>query len=181
MNRNIPKSMTDKLIIVCIILFIPCMIGSNFIAHFGASNFGVFHEHHFYQLLTAMLCHANLMHLFCNMISLKSVGSLIESIYGETKMFILFIITGMLATFVSILTQPSITTVGASGAICGLIGAFLAVMKKENCMTMEVLAQALFPIILVFFVPNVDSMAHLAGLASGYVVGKLFYNPRVQW
>lgn len=162
-------------------MFIPCMIGSNFLSTFGASHMTVLENHQYYRLITAMFCHAGIAHILCNMISLKSVGSLIESIYGEKKMMAIFFITGIVATITSIISQPAITTVGVSGAICGLIGAFLAVMQKSGNMTPEVLMQALFPIALLFFIPNIDSIAHVAGLVCGYVVGKLFFDSRDRW
>lgn len=143
----------------------------NFLVTFGASRIGVADYHMYWQIITAMFCHSGLLHLVCNMMSLKSVGDVVENMYGTKKMLIIYLTTGIIATIESI-TFQNVTTVGASGAICGLIGAYMAQLKRYNGLDMETAIRIVSPIVIMSLLPGIDMIAHVAGLIGGYLIGR---------
>lgn len=170
-NKQILTRPTIVITILCLIAYIPMAMGMSV---FGSSYTTIFGYHQYYRLVTAMFCHAGIMHLLCNMISLNSVGPVIEQVYGKKKFYILYFATGICAGLFSALIHHSvILSVGASGAICGLIGAYLAVLKIHGRLDTATLVQVMWPILIMVFVPGIDNVAHLCGALSGYVVGRL--------
>lgn len=76
-----------------------------------------------WRLVTAMFLHIGMWHLAFNLIAIATVGPQIESVYGRLTMLFVFIATGVLANVGSGLVQPEVLSAGASGGLCGLIGA----------------------------------------------------------
>src|SRR5207245_7902717 len=83
--------------------------------------------HQYWRLITAMFLHAGLLHLALNMYALYLFGYLIEDAFGRPQFLAIYFITGFLASAASFAFGPvGEVGVGASGAILGLLGAWLA-------------------------------------------------------
>jgi len=128
-----------------------------------------------YRLFSYMFLHADFMHLLNNCFSLYIFGSRAERFYGWPKMMIIYFAAGIFAGIVSTLLVPN-PTIGASGAVFGLLGAILALAFKSkadivglNYPTIVVLTG--ISLALGFIRPEVNNHAHVGGLVAGFVLG----------
>jgi len=124
-----------------------------------------------WRLVTANYLHAGLLHLLFNGYALMSLGPLIEESFGARKFFLLYTVTGVCAIATSAVLHPGVPSVGASGALFGLLGfAFVYGRLRGGAAGRAIADQLLRYIILgavMFLIPGIDSMAHLGGLVSG--------------
>lgn len=160
-------------------------VPSNFIAH-PAANFAT--------LFTSMFMHAGWAHILGNMLYLWIFGGNVEDRYGKIPFFLFYIFCGLAATFAQLLfnASSSVPNLGASGAIAGVLGAYILLFPKEkiNVLIGQTTAQlpALIVIgfwfILQFFSSVVSAssqdtggvayMAHMGGFIAGVIITFLF-------
>ena len=132
-----------------------------------------------YRLITVALTHAGLMHLGFNMYSLYILGTPIEQAYGRNKFLIVFtfsLLTGSLASI--FLNASNQASVGASGAVFGLFGAFLIVGKTIGANVREFAIIIGLNFALGFILGGVDWRAHLGGLLGGALTAQLILHRR---
>jgi membrane associated rhomboid family serine protease len=132
----------------------------------------------YWRLVTAMFLHVGLLHLAFNAFGLYLFGSLIEGVLGSARFIAIYLVTGVCASAASFAFSPAGTAAaGASGAVFGLLGAWLAFNLRRRSLS---LAQANIQGALVliginlalgFLLPGIDNIAHLGGLAAGVVAG----------
>lgn len=127
-----------------------------------------------WRLFTVALVHGGLTHLFFNMFSLLVLGNPIEAALGKVRFLVIFftsLLTGSLAS-IYLNSYPHIS-VGASGAIFGLFGAFIAMrrMISEGARDIYVIIGLNF--VFGFILGGVDWRAHLGGLVGGYLTTAL--------
>ena len=130
-----------------------------------------------WRLLTSTFLHGGLMHILANMYGLLFVGIFLEPLLGAKKYAFVYLLTGILASVASIWWYDATVSVGASGAIFGLYGFFLA------CLLLKVFppefGKAFLASTLVFvgfnllmgFTGGIDNAAHIGGLLSGFILG----------
>ncbi len=128
----------------------------------------------YYRIFTGMFLHGSIMHLVLNMYALYVIGSQIESFMGKTKFIIIYLFSGFLGNLLSI-TLGDYASVGASGAIFGLLGALLYFGYHYRVYLGNVLKSQIIPIILLnlligFIVPSIDNIAHIGGLIGGILI-----------
>jgi rhomboid protease GluP len=135
-----------------------------------------------YRLVTAMFLHAGLIHIGFNMMVLMDIGPAVEEVYGPARYLFLYTIAGIGGYIVSAFTpfrpHPALG-VGASGAILGLIGLMIAITSRRGGSSMHALRSRLISwvvsiFVFGFIVSGVDNWAHFGGLASGFLLGKVF-------
>ena len=127
-----------------------------------------------YRLITVALTHGGLMHLGFNMYSLYILGTPIESAYGRNKFLVVFtlsLLTGSLASV--FFNNGNFVSVGASGAVFGLFGAFLVVGKTIGVNIREIAIIIGLNFVVGFVLGGVDWRAHLGGLLGGALVAQL--------
>ncbi len=127
----------------------------------------------FWQIITNIFLHANLAHLFGNMLFLFIYGfALEERGFSDNEIYLGFILTGILSSLVSMFFLPYTSfSLGASGAIFGLLGMIIAWAKVHRSDIWK--RQVLLGILLFVFSsaqPNVNIFAHLFGLIFGYLI-----------
>jgi membrane associated rhomboid family serine protease len=130
-----------------------------------------------YRLITVALTHAGLLHLGFNMYSLMVLGNPLEAAFGPRKLLIVFfvsLLTGSLASayFASLYGA----SVGASGAIFGLFGAFVIVGKRIGADIRSIVVIIGINFFIGFAMGGVDWRAHLGGLIGGLVAAQLVMN-----
>ena len=144
--------------------------------------YGIYIQHEWYRLITAMFLHGGLIHIGFNMMALMQIGPALEELYGSSRYFFLFIVTGAFGFLVSSFPygpwSPN-NSLGASGGLLGLVGAMLAITGKRGGSYMRELRSRLISNVVILFVlgfmgMGIDNKAHLGGLASGFVLGKIF-------
>jgi rhomboid protease GluP len=134
-----------------------------------------------WRLFTNIFIHFGIIHLAMNMYTLYTAGVYLEPLLGKTRYIVAYLCTGVLASIASLWwhTTPA-NSAGASGAIFGMYGLFLAFLTTS--LIPAVIRQGLLPSIGIFVVYNlvygmkggIDNAAHVGGLVSGFVIGYLF-------
>ncbi len=134
-----------------------------------------------WRLLTSTFLHGGLMHLLANMYGLLFVGIFLEPLLGRAKYLTAYILTGILASVASIWWYDATVSVGASGAIFGLYGLFLALLLTKifppDFAKTFLISTAVFVgfNLLMGLTGGIDNTAHIGGLLSGFVIGLILY------
>lgn len=134
-----------------------------------------------WRLLTSVFVHAGIIHLVYNMVALIFIGPFIETAIGNLKFMAIYLLTGIIASYISLSFHESTISVGASGAIFGIYGLTLALMLLKYLE--KELTAALWISVLVFVGLNlimslsggVDMAAHVGGLISGFLIGVTYF------
>ncbi|MGZ4637580.1 MAG: rhomboid family intramembrane serine protease [Actinomycetes bacterium] len=129
----------------------------------------------YWRLLTAAFLHAGFLHLALNMYALYLFGPPLEAALGRVRFLALYIIAALGGNALSYaFSAPNQPSVGASGAVFGLLGAFLVVNRKLGRDTSGLLVLVAINFAFGFIAPNIDWRAHLGGLIAGALVGMAF-------
>ncbi|MCX5196237.1 rhomboid family intramembrane serine protease [Streptomyces sp. NBC_00249] len=126
----------------------------------------------YHRLLTSMFLHVEWWHIFGNMLALWMIGGPLEAALGRVRYLALYLLSGLGGSaLVYLLTAPNTPTLGASGAICGLLGATVVLARRLRYEMRPVLV-TLALMLLVTFVPfggswSVSWQAHIGGLVTG--------------
>jgi membrane associated rhomboid family serine protease len=138
----------------------------------------IFLGHEWYRLVTAMFLHGGLIHIGFNMMILLDLGPIVEEIYGSARYLFLYVVMGAASFLLSAWTGHF--SLGASGAILGLVGLLIAVTTKRGGIQMKEMRSRLiswvvtiFAIGFLFRSLRTDNWAHFGGLAAGFLLGKL--------
>ena len=136
-------------------------------------------EGDFYRLITGIFLHADILHLGFNMYSLYVIGSQIESFFGKTKFILIYLFSGLMGSLLSILLNGNIPSIGASGAIFGLLGSMLYFGYYYRVYLGNTLTSQIVPIILVnlligFTTSGIDNFGHIGGLIGGFLITMAF-------
>jgi len=149
-----------------------------------------------WRLVMPIFLHSSLLHIAMNTWVLMDLGPKVEEVYGSARYLFLYIITGIASFIVStawVLFRYSdlveavgeegarrgmFVGIGASGALMGLIGLLLALTARRGGAYMQMIrAQLLrwvaYILIFGFIVGGIDNAAHLGGLATGFLLGKV--------
>jgi membrane associated rhomboid family serine protease len=129
-----------------------------------------------YRLVTAGFLHAGLLHLAFNMYALYILGSLLEPAVGRLRFGLIYFVSLLGGSLGALLVSPNSLTVGASGAIFGLMGAALVIMRSRGIGVMEsgIGVFLALNLLITFAVPGISIGGHLGGLAGGLVCGTAF-------
>jgi len=136
----------------------------------------------YWRLLSSMFLHAGLWHLVTNMLGLFIGGFFLEPVLRSLRYGMAYLLTGIISDYVSIWCHKSAVGVGASGAIFGIFGVFLALLTTP--LFPWKIRQGLLAYIGLFIALNViaavisqgvDNAAHLAGFLSGAFLGYLLF------
>jgi rhomboid protease GluP len=129
-----------------------------------------------WRFVMASFLHGSLMHIGFNMWVLMDIGPQIEELYGSARFFFIYVLTGIGGYILSSLIGHF--SVGGSASLLGLIGLLLAVTTKRSGAAMQMLRSQLIKWlvyigILGIVMSGIDNYAHLGGLISGFLVGKV--------
>jgi rhomboid protease GluP len=134
-----------------------------------------------WRLVTNVFIHFGIIHIVMNMYCLYAVGIYLEPMLGKARYIAAYLSTGVLASLVSLWWhKEGVNSAGASGAVFGLYGLFLALLTTK--LIPETVRNAQLKSIGIFVVYNlvygmkggVDNAAHIGGLISGFVIGYLY-------
>ncbi|CAM0903303.1 unnamed protein product [Alopecurus aequalis] len=154
----------------------------------GLDRYKVVHGNEAWRLETSTWLHAGLIHLGANMISLIFVGVRLEQQFGFWKIGLVYLISGLGGSVLSVLFIRNGVSVGASGALFGLLGAMLSeLITNWTIYTNRLAAMANLLIIAAInlaigILPHVDNFAHIGGFVTGFLLGfVLLIQPRFGW
>lgn len=146
----------------------------------GAQNGFTVADGEVWRLLTAAFLHSDLWHLLSNVIALFLFGPFVERALGTSRYIAAYLTSAIFAsTLVYVLTDPFVTTIGASGAVFGLFGMALLLLlrAKEDVRTLLVLLA--INAVVSFTNTSISWQGHLGGFIAGVVLGAAFaYAPR---
>ena len=172
---------TYGIILICVVLYLLTGIASgNFVdisitalIKYGG-NVGYYTKGgEYFRLLMCIFLHGGIIHIACNMYSLYVVGPQVESFYGKLKFLFIYIFSGISGSILSLaFSSDNVVSIGASGAIFGLLGAILYFGYHYRVYLGNVLKSQIVPIIILnlgigFMVSGIDNFAHIGGLIGG--------------
>ncbi|MCX5585709.1 rhomboid family intramembrane serine protease [Streptomyces erythrochromogenes] len=163
-----------------------------YVEYFGAPVEGV-STGQFHRLLTSVFLHVEWWHIIGNMIGLWVIGGPLEAALGRARYLAVYLLSGLGGSvLVYLLTEPNTPTLGASGAVFGLLGATVVLARRLRYEMRPVIVMVVLMLVLTF-VPfggtlNVSWQAHVGGLITGALVGLGMLTPTaarhralVQW
>lgn len=129
----------------------------------------------YYRLITGTFIHANIFHLFFNCYALAILGSQLESFLGKPKYLIVYLFSALIGSLFSVTFAGNYYSIGASGAIFGLMGSLLYFGYHYRVYLGNVVKSQIIPLILMnlgigFLVPGIDNSAHIGGLLGGALI-----------
>ena len=129
----------------------------------------------YYRLISGIFMHGSIWHLLLNCYSLYVLGSQIESFLGKFKYTIIYFLSGLMGSLFSIIFNGNVASIGASGAIFGLMGALVYFGYHYRVYLGNVIKSQIIPLIVAnlvfgFVATGVDNAAHIGGLIGGALV-----------
>ena len=127
-----------------------------------------------WRLVTAIFLHAGLLHIGFNLWCLFDLGPSVESLFSTSKFIVVYLATGIAGFLLSLWWSPLGLSIGASGAILGLIGVLIGASFHHGHLGKEYRGQLVRWVIYIFVFGlffRTDNAAHLGGLASGALLG----------
>jgi membrane associated rhomboid family serine protease len=174
-SMHADPTVTYVLIAINVLLF----LGSG-MSLSGASNTRVFNDlalwgpaidlgHDYWRLITGGFLHAGLIHIGFNMYILWWLGNMLEPALGHARFLALYLASLLAGSFGALLLSPNEVTVGASGAVFGLMGAAFVMQRARGIDPMQsgIGPVILFNLALSFIIPNISIGGHLGGLVGG--------------
>ncbi len=129
-----------------------------------------------YRLLTGTMLHADFVHILCNTYALYVIGSMVEGYYGRKKYPIIYLVSAIGGSLLSI-AMSDIPSVGASGAVFGLLGSLLYFGYHYRVYFGSVILGRIIPVVIInlaigFMISGIDNFAHIGGLIGGVLITK---------
>ena len=130
--------------------------------------------HEYYRLITGAFLHADIFHLLSNCYALYIIGSQVENFYGKKKFLLIYFYSALTGSLLSV-TLSNNASIGASGAIFGLMGAILYFGYYYRVYIGATWKQKILPVIALnliigFVVPGIDYFGHIGGLIGGVLI-----------
>ena len=181
-SMHVDPIVTYVLIGVCVLVFLGSGGGGGILTGGGSGGSRVFLDfalwgpaidvnHEYYRLVTGGFLHSGILHIGFNMYILYWVGTMLEPSLGHVRFAALYFASLLAGSFGALLLDPNAVTVGASGAVFGLMGAAFVLQRARGIDPMQ---SGIGPIILInlvlgFVIPNVSVGGHIGGLVGGVV------------
>lgn len=168
---------TYILIVLNLMVFLYGVLhGNDELINMFGNNYELVQNGEFYRLFTCMFVHADISHILFNMIALYSIGPVVERYYGKSKFLLIYLVSGLLGSIFSgvFMTADSIS-IGASGAIFGLLGSICYFTYYYRATLQGILRGSIMPVIIInlvigFLSSSIDLSAHIGGLIGGILI-----------
>jgi membrane associated rhomboid family serine protease len=171
-----PTPVVIALVAICVVVFAASGFGkASVINRLGMWPYGVHYKHEYYRLFTSLFLHLDFLHIAFNMITLLVVGPAVEVMLGKSRFLALYLLAGLGGNVLSYLIAPEIqVSAGASGAIFGVLGAYvvLALLRRKP---MGPVVALIVINLVIGFSGNVEWQAHVGGLLVGAGLGLAFH------
>ena len=174
---------TNVISLICLIMYIIVGIygnnilnfSANVLVKFGANNILLVKNGEIWRLITCSFLHVGFIHFLLNMYSLRVIGPSVEGLIGKGKFVFIYLLSALSASLMSLVfMDSSIVSVGASGAIFGLMGALLYFgyhyrLYLNDAIKTQIIPVIVFNLLIGFMISGVDNGAHIGGLIGGYL------------
>lgn len=176
LGRRTP--VTTALLIAIVLVFVADVLTGLRLTELGADQRSLVLAGQWWRPLTSMFLHGGLLHLVLNAWVLYQLGSLCEFMLGSRQMLAVYLVTGLAGSFASLAWQDH-PSVGASGAIFGLMGALIAfLLRRREMLTPsaksllgQLVMWAGINVYLGMSMPRIDLAAHFGGFVMGFLLG----------
>lgn len=174
---------TALLIAANCVVFLICTWGGGVLYNKGELlGLAVMERGEFYRICTSMFLHADAGHLFSNMLVLYALGTMLERYFGHIGYAVLYLVSGTGAAAVSVWNQlrvgSLVGSIGASGAVYGLIGALLFLViagrgRFQSVTLTRILLCVAYSLYSGLAAENIDNAAHIGGFVCGFMLTAL--------
>jgi membrane associated rhomboid family serine protease len=121
-----------------------------------------------WRLFTSMFLHYGPIHLALNMLALWWFGAAVEQVLGRGRYLLLYVVSGLCGSAGALLVSPESLTVGASGAIFGILGsAFVLERQRTYVLGGSAMSLIVLNLAFTFFIPGISIGGHIGGLVGG--------------
>ena len=181
-QRGILSSPTYVLIILNVLVFLVMLVSGDFgdcssvTCQVMAQTTQAVMQGEYWQLFTSMFVHFGFLHIIFNMFALYYFGHLNETFFSSRSYLTIYFVSGLLGNVVSLYMLPVATlSGGASGAIFGLVGSYVAIARKARHMGVALLYAVMMLVYsgIGFGGMDVNNFAHVFGFAGGLALGLL--------
>jgi membrane associated rhomboid family serine protease len=178
---------TYALIVICVVVFIGELAGGTGVGGGGIGSSKLFTDGalsksgvadgDYWRLLTAGFLHASFTHILFNMLSLYILGSLLEPVAGHVRFALIYFVSLVCGSLGALVVNPDTATVGASGAIFGLLTAAIFALRNRGVNPMEsgLVVWLGLNLVFTFAVPHISIGGHIGGLIGGAIAGILLF------
>jgi rhomboid protease GluP len=142
------------------------------VSSYGQNNFLVLNGEA-WRLLTAIFIHANLLHIVGNMLFLLIFGLRAEKLFGLKEYLAVYFLSGLAGGLLTLLMGPDTWSIGASGAIFGMLGACTIYARRSIGQSIMYALLYSFFFLVINIGPDVNVLAHIGGLVTGLLIGYL--------
>lgn len=168
---------TYVLIVLNVMIFLLSQIYPKLVGMFG-NNYMFIQSKQIYRLITSMFLHGGIMHLLFNMYALYILGSQVERYYGKRRFLLIYFLSGIMGSLFSCVfmkTNVFGVSIGASGAIFGLMGSIAYFTYYYRATLQGVLREQIIPVIVLnlllgMMIQSIDLFAHIGGLIGGLLI-----------
>ena len=168
---------TYVLIVLNVMIFLLSQIYPKLVGMFG-NNYMFIQSRQIYRLITSMFLHGGIMHLLFNMYALYILGSQVERYYGKRRFLLIYFLSGLMGSLFSCVfmkTNVFGVSIGASGAIFGLMGSIAYFTYYYRATLQGVLREQIMPVIVLnlllgMMIQSIDLFAHIGGLIGGLLI-----------
>lgn len=169
---------TYALIVLNIMVYLYMLLydGDGSLSYNLANNYMSLRSGKYYTLITSMFLHADIIHIAFNMYALYILGPQVEKYYGRCKFALIYFLSGILGNIFScVFMDSNVFSIGASGAIFGLLGSIAYFTYYYRATLQGLLRSQVVPVILLnlvigLVIPGIDVSAHLGGLIGGVLI-----------
>ena len=149
---------------------------------YGAKDNSLILAGQYWRFVTPIFLHVNLLHIALNMLNFFVLGIFLERLVGHLRFLLIYLVTGVISIIASFYFVPQEISVGASGAIFGLVGAYsIFVLAHHKALRGGGIPALVWLVCIIganlsvgFFIADVDNFAHIGGLLSGFLLGWWF-------
>jgi membrane associated rhomboid family serine protease len=130
-----------------------------------------------WRIITGGFLHAGLLHIAFNMSFLYFLGSMLEPEIGRLRFGIIYFVSLLGGSFGALILDPNVASVGASGAVFGVMGAAILAMRARGIDPMQsgLGVTLLLNLGITFLIPGISKGGHIGGLVAGLLVGYLMF------
>lgn len=170
-------------VIVNVLVYLLCMFTRGSFVSYGSLDVqSVLFRGEYWRIVTAMFLHANVNHLFNNMLVLFFLGAMIEQDLGHVSYGVVYLLSGvggnLVSLYMKVVSFSTVASLGASGAVFGLDGVLLALVlfsnrRFQNISLTRVLLMIGLSLYSGYSGSHIDNAAHVGGLVTGFALGSL--------
>ena len=126
-----------------------------------------------WRIVSSGFLHANLLHVAMNCLVLYQLGQILEPLLGRARFALVYAVSMLGGSFGALLVEPEAFTVGASGAVFGLMGVMIAIVRSRgvNIFDTSLGGLVMMNLVITFLVPGISVGGHVGGLVAGLAAG----------